>query len=67
MLYGAGYRGGIFAVQSIGELDPEGYRDLLVGELSSKSFSFRRAAAEGLAKTNDKSVRARLNKTANIK
>lgn len=46
----------IYAVQSIGELDPEGHRDLLVGELSSKSFSIRRAAAEGLAKTNDKSA-----------
>ncbi len=46
----------IYALQSIGEIDPDGNKGVLLGALRSQEFPVRRAAAEALSKTNDTSV-----------
>jgi HEAT repeat protein len=46
----------VFAIQSIGEIDAEGNKAVLLGALKSQDFFTRRIAAEALSKTNDSSV-----------
>jgi HEAT repeat protein len=46
----------IYALQSIGEIDPDGNKGVLLRALKSQEFPVRRAAAEALSKTNDASV-----------
>jgi HEAT repeat protein len=46
----------VFALQSIGEIDAEGNKTVLLGALKSQDFFTRRIAAEALSKTNDTSV-----------
>ena len=46
----------VLAIQSIGEIDAEGNKTVLLGALKSQDFFTRRIAAEALSKTNDPSV-----------
>jgi hypothetical protein len=46
----------VWAYQSIGSIDPQSTRDVLLAGLKSNEYSVRRAAAEGLSRSNDQSV-----------